>query len=518
MRKIFFVTTLLVSSGFLFAQEPADALRYSWYTSSGTARQQAVGGAMTSLGGDLSAAYVNPAGLGFYKTGDFVLTPGYNFLNNKSTYYGRTEKDKKNTFSFGTSGVVLGSGSDVDRKGRSGGGAFAIAINRTANFSSNVLYRGVNTQSSYSQKFLEELKNDNITTDAAASNYPFGTSLAINTYWIDTANGWNAGNKTFQSLATPLLTSGGLLQQQEIINRGGITELALAFAGNKKDKLYWGVTLGIPFLKYSKEATFTEADPSTNNTNRFDFGSITENLTTEGTGINLKLGMIFKPVEYVRLGLAIHTPTMYRLTDKYNASVTTSTELFQGTQTQSSADFTNGADAEFSYWMYSPYRVMVSGSYVLREIEDVRKQKGFITADIEYINHKATSYTTDPESDNSQEAQDYLKSLNKAIDNTYKGAFNFKVGGELKFTTIMGRLGVAYYGNPYKNLNGAKGSRFLLSGGLGYRNKGMFIDLTYVHNMTKDVHYAYRLQNSPFAAANIKSTAGNAILTVGFKI
>ena len=518
MRKIFFVLTFIVSSCSLFAQEPADALRYSWYTSSGTARQQAVGGAMASLGGDLSAAYVNPAGLGFYKTGDFVLTPGYNFLNNKSTYYGRTEKDKKNTFSFGTSGIVLGSGTNPDRKGRSGSGAFAVAINRTANFSSNILYRGLNTQSSYSQKFLEELKNDNITTDAAASNYPFGTSLAINTYWIDTANGWNAGNKTFKSLATPLLQTGGLLQQQEVINKGGITELALAFAGNKKDKLFWGVTLGVPFLNYKKESTFTEADPSATTINKFDFGSITENLSTKGTGINLKMGIIYKPVEYVRLGLAIHTPTFYRLTDKYNASVTTNTETFQGLLTQSSADFTSGQDAQFSYWMTTPYRIMVSGSYVLREIEDVRKQKGFLTADIEYVNYKASSYTTDPESDDSQEARDYLKALNKTIDNTYKSAFNLKVGGELKFTTIMARLGASYYGNPYKNLNGAKGSRFLLSGGLGYRNKGMFIDLTYVHTMGKDVHYAYRLQNSPFPAANIKSTAGNAVLTVGFKI
>ena len=96
MKKIFFIITSFVSSLPLFAQEPADALRYSWYTSSGTARQQAVGGAMASLGGDLSAAYVNPAGLGFYKTGDFVLTPAYNFLKNNATYYGRSEKDKRN--------------------------------------------------------------------------------------------------------------------------------------------------------------------------------------------------------------------------------------------------------------------------------------------------------------------------------------------------------------------------------------------------------------------------------------
>jgi long-subunit fatty acid transport protein len=275
-------------------------------------------------------------------------------------------------------------------------------------------------------------------------------------------------------------------------------------------------------LNYTKESTFTEADPNATNTNRFDFASITENLNTKGTGFNVKAGLIYKPVEYVRLGLAIHTPTFYRLTDRYNASVTANTELYQGNYTQSSDLFTNGEDAAFSYWHTTPYRIMVSGSYVLREIEDVRKQKGFLTADIEYVNYKASSYATDPEglgnNTTVSEAGEYLKSLNKAIDNNYKGALNVKVGGELKFTTIMTRLGVAYYGNPYKNLNGAKGNRLLLSGGLGYRNKGMFIDLTYVHNMTKDVHYAYRLQNSPFTAANIKSTAGNAILTVGFKI
>ncbi len=91
MKKIFFIiVSSMLSSSLVIAQEPADALRYSWYVPGGTARQQAVGGAMTSLGGDLSAAFVNPAGLGFYKTGDFVLTPGYAFGNNKSTYYGRT--------------------------------------------------------------------------------------------------------------------------------------------------------------------------------------------------------------------------------------------------------------------------------------------------------------------------------------------------------------------------------------------------------------------------------------------
>ncbi|HRF19170.1 MAG TPA: hypothetical protein PK977_13435, partial [Chitinophagaceae bacterium] len=84
-----------------------------------------------------------------------------------------------------------------------GGGAFAFAINRSGSFSSNVLYRGQNTQNSYSQKFLEEIQNNNDRdANSVAQNYPFGTSLAFNTYWIDTIAGGTSGNYQFQTRAT----------------------------------------------------------------------------------------------------------------------------------------------------------------------------------------------------------------------------------------------------------------------------------------------------------------------------
>jgi hypothetical protein len=76
MKKIL-PLLLIILSGSAFAQEPADALRFSWTVPNGTARNQAIGGAMGSLGGDLSATFVNPAGLAFYRTGDFVFTPSY---------------------------------------------------------------------------------------------------------------------------------------------------------------------------------------------------------------------------------------------------------------------------------------------------------------------------------------------------------------------------------------------------------------------------------------------------------
>ena len=111
-----------------------------------------------------------------------------------------------------------------------------------------------------------------------------------------------------------------------------------------------------------------------------------------------------------------------------------------------------------------------------------------------------------------------FKPFNDAIDAIYKTAVNFRVGGELKFKIIMARLGFAYYSSPYKD-KVLKGSKMNLSGGLGYRHKGIFVDLTYVHRINKDVNFPYRV-NAPRSNtyATLKETGGNVLLTVGFKI
>jgi hypothetical protein len=67
------------------AQSPEDVLRYSYFPQNGSARNAAIGGAMGSLGGDINAMYVNPAGLGMYKTREFVLSPGLNLIITRLT-------------------------------------------------------------------------------------------------------------------------------------------------------------------------------------------------------------------------------------------------------------------------------------------------------------------------------------------------------------------------------------------------------------------------------------------------
>jgi hypothetical protein len=81
----------------------------------------------------------------------------------------------------------------------------------------------------------------------------------------------------------------------------------------------------------------------------------------------------------------------------------------------------------------------------------------------------------------------------------------------------MARLGFAYYGSPYEDKS-LSSHHMYLSGGLGYRNKGIFLDLTYAHQLNKDVNFPYRLGDKPNTYALLKEAGGSVLLTLGIKI
>jgi hypothetical protein len=206
---------------------------------------------------------------------------------------------------------------------------------------------------------------------------------------------------------------------------------------------------------------------------------------------------------------------MVSLKDSRTSSLTANTENYEGLHKVSSLTFTNNLPGESNYSMTTPIKMMVSGSYVFNEIEDVRKQKGFLTADIEYVNHKGSSFYSANENTTTDD-KSYYQSLNNVINNQYKGNFNFRLGSELKFNTLMTRLGFAYYTNPYQDKE-IKARQMLLSGGVGYRHHGIFIDLTYVYSIKKDVNFPYRLEDRSNTFATIDNKQGNIILSVGCK-
>ncbi len=511
MKKIFII--LLSSIGFTaIAQTPDEALRTAWFTQNGTARMMGAAGVMGSLGGDITANHINPAGLGFYKTNELVLSPGFMFNNNKFTYRAKDSASSKSNFGYGTSGIILAG--NINKRSKWTSSAFAISVNQLANYNNNIQFSGKNNFSSFSEKYIEELVRDRADTNAALKNYIFGSSLAFRTYLIDTIRGPGGIVTGYQSLV-PI--SSGVNQLYNAQTSGGYNEVAIGVAGNMNDQLYIGGSLTIPIIKFTRELFYSERDATTNTNNHFSFFEYKETYISTATGIGAKLGLIFKPKDFIRLGFAIHTPQFLTFNDQIRSSMITNTESYAGLQKESS-DALNSGNAGLSHYnLLTPYRMIASASYVFREVKDTRLQRGFISADLEFVNYKGARFSAANENQLNNNLVNYYRLINETIKDTYKGNINFKLGGELKFNTWMFRLGGAYYGSPYAD-NVLNANRIIGSGGLGYRNKGFFIDLTYSHIINKDYQFPYLLNDKANTFATQTGSRGNAMLTFGFKI
>lgn len=383
MKGKIYTVFFLLSSYISFSQTPEDALRLSWYQLKGTARNQAIGGAMASLGGDATANHVNPAGLAFFKTSDIFITPGLQFGKSKSMFRGTNSTGTGQTkFNLGTSGFVFGG------FGRKAQNSFGITVTQQADFNYTTYYNGLNDYSSYGEPLADEFAASGLTIDQALqynSSISIPTRMALYTYLVDTAR-VNGNLQIIARSENPSVRE----QTNRVESSGGITEINLGWATEASKKFMAGLSLGINIINQEKRTYFHESDAESNadNNNDFDFLTYDETLTFKGYGFNFRGGFIYRPKEYIRLGLAVHTPTWMPLKETISSGFAADLEnLFgagNGYDSVGIATITGAGDkTERQYQLNTPTKIMISGSYVFREVEDITRQKGFITADIE---------------------------------------------------------------------------------------------------------------------------------------
>lgn len=507
MRLSFIICSAILLAGTInaSAQTPDEALRNSWYIPGGTARAMATGGAMGSLGGDITSNNVNPAGLGLYKTNELVFSPGFMLNNNAADFRGTNSSMSSNAFAYGATGIVL-RGPGLENSSLTST-AFSFSLNQLASYNNHIHYKGLNNYSSYAEQFIEELARDFASPTAAEQNYIYGSSLAYRTYLVDTSTA--NGQTTYFTLPNP---STGLMQEYDAVTSGSLNEASFNFAGSMNDKLFIGFSLNIPFASYRRDRYLTETDASGNAHNNFNSSTFTENYRSTGVGLNVKFGIIYKPQQNFRLGFAIHTPSFMWFTDKIRASMVTDTEDYAGVKSENSDNLNSGNPGESQYTLQTPMKAIASATYLFSAVQDTRKQRGFVTADVEYVGYGTSKFSASQDL-----GTDYYSTLNSATSDYLKGNINVRLGGELKLDPIAIRLGGGYYGSPYRD-GQLKASRMQLGGGFGYRNHGLFIDLAYIQTFNKDVNFPYRLNDKANTYATINDSRGNIILTLGIKI
>ena len=501
MKKLIFL--LLMGAAFQAnAQTPEDALRLSFFAPNGTPRSNALGGAMGSLGGDLSATSINPAGLGFYKSNEFYVSPNFIANNNQFNYFGNKSSVDNGKMSLGSIGVVF---ADENKRSKYKNSNFSISYTKIADYNNIYSFRGQNNYSSYLEKYADQLYYDGASLTQAQQNYIYGSSLA---YWSKLVTPVLNANKDITDYQA--IAKGNVNQFYDATTPGSYNEMSFTWASNVEDKLYLGGAIVMPMINYSKSLNYTESY-SSNNQGLFDFY---ENYSSKGFGIGAKLGLIYKPEAFFRMGLTVHTPQLISFSDAVSASMF-SNEFPGGI---SSGDLKNQYSNNFypkysNYTFSTPTKAILSGSYFFASPNKPTQPLGFISADLEFVNYAGTKYYT---LDNDQSVVNYYQDLNTTIKNNYKNAINFKIGSEIKLTNAwLARAGAAYYGSPYRD-NGISASHMSISGGLGYRVGNQFVDVSVVSIASKDAIFPYRLIDKDNYYAEQKSN--RLILSIGYGI
>lgn len=486
MKKFSFISGigLLCTFSAVFSQNAEDALRYSQSNAVGTTRFMSMGGAFGALGGDFSVISTNPAGLAVFRKSELMFTPSVYSQKSITDYNNNSREDYKLNFNLGNAGLVL---ADVMQPYGDASGwvsrSFSFGYNRINNFHNNIFIEGTNSSSSLLDVYLSDALNSGNAKNPEDLN-PFGSMLAYNTYLIDDTS----GNLNYFS---QIPKGSDLLQRKTISNTGSMGETYFAFAGNYSNKLYLGASVGFSSINFSQTANYEELTDLEDSTIILDYYTLTEDLTSKGKGVNLKAGLIYRVNDWVRLGAAFHTPTMYSMTDNWNSTI-------KAHYRAGSVIENNSPSGKFNYNINTPAKVIGSLAFIINK-------SGILSADYELVDYSSARLRSSSESYFTQ---------NEIIQNNLKPAGNIKIGTEWKFDPFSLRAGYNHQGNPYKN-NSLDGSRTSYSLGFGLREEGYFLDFGYALTQSKSQHYLYdpQLVNP----ANSDLVSHNFMMTVGFK-
>ncbi len=489
LKLSLYIITSIFFSNFLQAQTAGDALRYSQIYSGSTARNIGVGGSMGAFGADFGTLSNNPAGIAAFWKSEFNITPVYSATNNTSTLNSEvsinqpyTEKDR--TFNLANIGLVFAKKRQKDWRTVN----FGLGVNALNNFRSQSYFSG-QSRGSYTDRFLEQANNGDFND--------FESNPAIETYAVfkPTENASYYIND-FTSLNNPIVP------KSQIVNtRGSNSEFLVSFGGNYKDKLLLGMSVGIPIVSYTENKEYLEEN--TNNLNTaFRYMKFVESLGTEGVGVNLKIGAIYKVNKIVRVGAAVHTPTMYSLSDNYSTQLTykfqIDNDLFNNQSTPNSGNF--------NYTLNTPWRLTANTGFLI-------SKHGFLSADMDYVDYSSSSFDLSSETNNAAD-KEYERQINNKIANDFTSAINIRFGGEYVFDIFRVRAGYGLYGSPYKG-NSTFSKQWSL--GFGIRGNVMFADLAYQRASNQYGYVPYLTNDAPQQIVNITNNKDQISFTVGIK-
>jgi len=497
--KLKFIFTFLIIYNFtktVNAQNDADVLRYGMLNYGSTARSMAMGNSFGALGADFSTLSINPAGLGLYRHSEFTFSQLFSNRTNDSKYINNTVRENYFKYTIGDFGAVFAE--ENNKPGHFKSWSFGLGYNRLNDFSGRSTSRGYNKYNSQIDSYIEQASNDGISPQDLPNNYPFDINLAWQTYLIDTTT--QSNQLYYFNNATPFA---GARQTRYVNTYGGQGEWDFSFGTNYENKLFLGGTIGLDVLHYEENITWQEEDGKDTIPYFISYRSNTW-LRTKGSGINLKVGAIYKPNDIVRFGLAIHTPTYYTLSDEYTSDI--ASDLENGKTYYANAP----VFIPFNYNVTTPFRTIGSVALIIAHTAS-------INIDYEYLNYNQGRLNAE---DKSIDAG--FNSINSGIRSKYAGSHNIRFGGEYAFQKYRFRLGALYSTSPfksqYRNDKESDLSRYGASFGFGIKLEHLFVDIGYAYSVTGAYYLPYALSYQDVPSIRTKQYDNRLLITIGYRL
>lgn len=241
---------------------------------------------------------------------------------------------------------------------------------------------------------------------------------------------------------------------------------------NFGDTFFVGANLGVTSLNYNYDECYKEAaeNPSAF---EIDFGDKGKtcfsdyrtrySYTADGSGVFGKIGFLWRPVDGLRVGAAVQTPTIMEINERWIQDVNLN---------YTDASFNGSAktpEGEYSYRLRSPYRLNAGAAFTFAGM-------ALVSADYEMTDYSTMKFM----SKDGGWSNDTFSSLNDQIRNCMGVSHMVRVGAEFKpLPEIAVRAGYnftttpeyVYEGNSKTKLNDRINA---FSVGLGYSSNGSF--------------------------------------------
>jgi long-subunit fatty acid transport protein len=316
---------------------------------------------------------------------------------------------------------------------------------------------------------------------------------------MDTVTG--SGGKSFGTVFSnygdnPTSTYGQTIRRL-VTNEGYIGEHSFSIGGNYSNKVFFGATFGVTTLRFTSHYEQLESTDITLPSQFKDF-TYTDHFEDRGTGYSLKLGAIFKPVDAVRIGLAFHSPTWYRINEYYYNDITSN--FTDGGKYESSND-----PLRFNYALATPFKFLAGVGVQIRKF-------ALLSADYEFVDYSSARF--------SQTGDGYDYSLkNLEIKNSLKPTSNFRLGGEFRLNNLYLRTGYGFYGKPFKSgEDNANLDYSSISFGAGFREQNLSIDFAFTNYKYSQKYFLYPVDAGiDPAVADLNTIKNMFTLTLGYK-